>query len=626
MAFKINEFTGFSGFQLRKHKFNNIMKKLHLLFCTLFVCLLSYSVNAQLELGFQAGRNSMGGDAICKEHSLQGIVTNTGGALGLYARYLFDSSRFGARLHYAYIPLSYDERKYSGSSTHSLRGLDGKNKASELTADFSWRLLPRKKLSPYIFGGLGLQLSNYQVNWPSLLKFDPSLASRVAEDQKASKINFILPVGAGLLWRITPQLGLTLESSLRLPLSDYYDGISKAANPNKDDWYGYGMLGLMYRLKGDPDRDKDGISDKKDVCPDVAGLKIFDGCPDTDGDGIKDMDDRCPQVAGKAIYKGCPDKDEDGIVDIDDSCPDVKGIAALKGCPDRDEDGITDADDDCPDVKGFAASKGCPDTDNDGIIDKEDDCPEVKGVTAFKGCPDTDNDGVADKEDKCPTEAGLVSNKGCPLADADKDGVPDDEDKCPNEKGTVANKGCPEANPNAYNNSATGAGNNSVTGTVNSPATGAGALPLPTKKSPACDCTNSKDPIFTSVCLNPKKLSRLGTNPEFGDSHGLSPEQFYNKLKNAYKNKAIDRVFLDKIYKAMGYTGGFADAKPEHFSETTLPIGTTGRLGYSKQHKTGCYTLPDTERDRQAFLITAANGCNLHFMKTCGNHFFFCPN
>jgi uncharacterized protein YegP (UPF0339 family) len=137
-------------------------------------------------------------------------------------------------------------------------------------------------------------------------------------------------------------------------------------------------------------------------------------------------------------------------------------------------------------------------------------------------------------------------------------------------------------------------------------------------------CATSNDPIFTSVCENPKKLSRLGTNPEFGNSHDLSPEQFYTKLKKAHGDNDVDKEFLDRVYKAMGYTGGFADAKPEQFSAVVLPVGSTGRLGYSKAHKTGCYTLPDDEYHRKAFHITAANGCDLHFMKTCGNHFFFC--
>jgi uncharacterized protein YegP (UPF0339 family) len=146
---------------------------------------------------------------------------------------------------------------------------------------------------------------------------------------------------------------------------------------------------------------------------------------------------------------------------------------------------------------------------------------------------------------------------------------------------------------------------------------------VPPAGCPACSGSGIDD-IFTSVCDNPKKLSRLGTNPEFGNSHALSPTEFYEKLKKAHANNDVDKVFLERVFKAMGYTGGFADAKAEQFSAVVLPVGTSGKLGYSKLHKTGCYTLPDEEYHRKAFHIKAANGCDLHFMKTCGNHFFFC--
>jgi hypothetical protein len=74
----------------------------------------------------------------------------------------------------------------------------------------------------------------------------------------------------------------------------------------------------------------DGIYDKDDACPDVAGLKEFNGCPDTDGDGIQDSADACPDVFGLAALNGCPDTDGDGVADKDDACPDVFGLAALK--------------------------------------------------------------------------------------------------------------------------------------------------------------------------------------------------------------------------------------------------------------------------------------------------------
>lgn len=138
---------------------------------------------------------------------------------------------------------------------------------------------------------------------------------------------------------------------------------------------------------------------------------------DKDGDGISDKFDKCPEVAGPAENNGCPweDKDNDGVPDKDDKCPDLPGSKATQGCPDKDGDGIADQDDKCPDVAGLAKFQGCPDSDGDGVPDAEDRCPDKAGVVALKGCPDKDGDGVADMDDKCPDQAGPASNGGCPI-------------------------------------------------------------------------------------------------------------------------------------------------------------------------------------------------------------------
>jgi OOP family OmpA-OmpF porin len=161
------------------------------------------------------------------------------------------------------------------------------------------------------------------------------------------------------------------------------------------------------------DRDRDGVPDSIDACPDVPGIATND--PKTNG---------CP-----------PDRDGDGIPDAVDACPDVPGVATndpkTNGCPaDRDGDGIPDAADACPDVAGVAtndpATNGCPaDRDHDGIPDNVDACPEVPGVRTddpkTNGCPsDRDKDGIPDTEDACPDFAGPRNpdpkKNGCPMA------------------------------------------------------------------------------------------------------------------------------------------------------------------------------------------------------------------
>ena len=95
-----------------------------------------------------------------------------------------------------------------------------------------------------------------------------------------------------------------------------------------------------------PDRDRDGVPDAADACPDLAGPPSDDpkknGCPDKDGDKVIDPIDACPEIPGKPSEdpkeNGCPpDTDGDGIRDDKDACPADKGLPnedpSKHGCP-----------------------------------------------------------------------------------------------------------------------------------------------------------------------------------------------------------------------------------------------------------------------------------------------------
>ena len=187
--------------------------------------------------------------------------------------------------------------------------------------------------------------------------------------------------GGGINFWFTDHLGVNLQTG-------YHHGFQK----NGTDYFQH-SAGIVIKF-GSKDTDKDGIPDNKDACPEVAGLKEFNGCPDTDGDGIADKDDACPQVKGPKEFNGCPDTDGDGIPDKDDACPEVAGPKEFNGCPDTDGDGIADKDDKCPDVAGPAENGGCPwpDTDGDGVLDKDDLCPNEAGPESNKGCPEPNED------------------------------------------------------------------------------------------------------------------------------------------------------------------------------------------------------------------------------------------
>lgn len=183
--------------------------------------------------------------------------------------------------------------------------------------------------------------------------------------------------GLGLNIWFSENIGLTLQSTYKHAFEDY--GIKHFQH----------LAGISVKFGG-TDTDGDGIYDKDDACPEVAGLEAFNGCPDADGDGIEDSKDACPNEAGSKEMNGCPDADGDGVADKDDACPNEAGLPALAGCPDADGDGVADKDDACPNEAGPAENKGCPwpDTDGDGVLDKDDQCPDVAGTVANAGCPE----------------------------------------------------------------------------------------------------------------------------------------------------------------------------------------------------------------------------------------------
>ena len=167
------------------------------------------------------------------------------------------------------------------------------------------------------------------------------------------KDHFTLSTGIGSNFWVTKNFGLGVQG----------DYVSTPVDKSTVANFWQASASLLFRF-GNMDRDKDGILDKDDRCPDTPGLAEFQGCPDTDGDGIPDIDDQCPDVAGPVENNGCPwpDTDGDGTIDKDDACPDVAGPAENKGCP-------------------------WPDTDGDGILDKDDACPTVFGLAQYNGCP-----------------------------------------------------------------------------------------------------------------------------------------------------------------------------------------------------------------------------------------------
>ena len=300
------------------------------------------------------------------------------------------------------------------------------------------------------------------VNW-----FNIAMSYSFVDNGKFSNI------GAGLSLMPYDGINLTLTADY-LPTS--YAGMPRQGQapmyilPDKAKMFNVALGFSICWGTNRKDKDKDGVWDKIDMCPDTPrGVQVDSvGCPlDEDHDGVPDYLDHCRGTPAAAIgfvdSLGCMlDTDGDGVEDYKDICPNTPQAAWGKvdsvGCPlDTDGDGVPDYLDECPETPeaayGKIDAKGCPlDSDGDGVPDYLDQCPETSqaayGQIDSVGCPiDSDRDGVPDYMDECPNtpEAaiGFVDARGCEL-DSDGDGVEDYKDECPNVPGSKLNKGCPE--------------------------------------------------------------------------------------------------------------------------------------------------------------------------------------
>ena len=192
----------------------------------------------------------------------------------------------------------------------------------------------------FLMTGLGLQFK-FNGLWNEESWLDPYVRAGAnylrhdyrnqanAVDNKGKNIganHFAVNGGVGVNFWITKNFGIGVLQE--------YVGTPTERTTISDFWQSSATINFRF---GNRDRDKDGVLDKDDLCPDVPGPVENDGCPwpDTDGDGILDKDDACPEVAGPKENNGCPwpDTDGDGILDKDDACPTVPGLPEYNGCP-----------------------------------------------------------------------------------------------------------------------------------------------------------------------------------------------------------------------------------------------------------------------------------------------------
>jgi len=137
---------------------------------------------------------------------------------------------------------------------------------NEFSGVLVWNMLAKngieqpKGFSPYLFAGAGITLlhinrdwSNYNAAYFNGESVSAGLTADIAHTPPQSLV--VLPIGIGVKYALTKNLSLAAETNYRFMMTDYLDGFSQSANPDKrDSYYGYSIkmiLSLGYKDRKD---------------------------------------------------------------------------------------------------------------------------------------------------------------------------------------------------------------------------------------------------------------------------------------------------------------------------------------------------------------------------------------
>ena len=160
-----------------------------------------------------------------------------------------------------------------------------------------------------------------------LLWYNPTLVAANGKTYDAKVISghetkeLIIPVGAGVKFRLTDALALNLGYTVNFMDGDNLDGVYANGSSNKDKYsYGYGGLEYTFGPKSKPNLDwvnpvammYDELYDAE-LRREVAALKgrvgnvesaVNDLKKDSDGDGVSDQFDKCPNTPAGTVVDG----------------------------------------------------------------------------------------------------------------------------------------------------------------------------------------------------------------------------------------------------------------------------------------------------------------------------------
>ncbi|MEN0047441.1 MAG: DUF6089 family protein [Bacteroidota bacterium] len=207
---------------------------------TLALLFLSFSAISQkyVELGGFMGIANYQGDLNNRPIEFRESKYSFGG---------FIKYHYGNKLHFRgqvyYARISGDDVHSEGKKKE--RGWSFATDMAEASIQLEW--LPfakyrfnrvglfRPQINPFVSIGIG---SSFTINKDVAFNINTSTKPEISFPEPEDKNNFlIVPVGGGIRFDFTQWTTIAGEVGWRYTRSDYLDGISRHANPDKPDWY-----------------------------------------------------------------------------------------------------------------------------------------------------------------------------------------------------------------------------------------------------------------------------------------------------------------------------------------------------------------------------------------------------
>lgn len=155
--------------------------------------------------------------------------------------------------------LKGDDAKYETPAWRQQRNFNFTSPVTEISVQVVRHLFGQQanpagiiNFSPYVFGGIGysflkIKRDYSQFNY-SHFAGETGVVTGLTEDinRTPPKGIFEFPIGFGVRYGINEKLSFNLEGTYRLTSTDYLDGFSQAANPDKNDHFHTVMAGLIY--------------------------------------------------------------------------------------------------------------------------------------------------------------------------------------------------------------------------------------------------------------------------------------------------------------------------------------------------------------------------------------------